>query len=344
MIHGNLLRRLNRRLFRYCSRRHTLRAYSKPFDATFEMSSRCNLRCVFCNTGGLRDSFSHVQRGNMAFDTFKVGVDKLLPQLEHLTLYAWGEPFLNADLFRCIHYAHVNHVTTQLSTNMNLYTEALGRRLVEAGLDNLVVSCDGLTQETYERYRVGGRLPNVVEGVDNLVGLRRSRRSAAPRIEMQFIVFRHNEHEMEEYKRYWLGKGVDTVSFIRMSFLSGKGEEVARANGFVPENPDFQPLRPYGSVQRCWFLYGHVTINYNGDWYTCCYPCGQTSYRIANIAEDEFWSVWNGDYYRYCRGLFRNRAPGSDGYETICHDCSGRLPQHCRRHYWAVPTQRADCP
>jgi len=280
----------------------------------------------------------------MAFDTFKVGLDKLLPQLEHLTLYAWGEPFLNADVFRCIRYAHANHVTTQLSTNMNLYTEDHGRRLVEAGLDNLVVSCDGLTQETYERYRVGGQLSKVVEGVENLARLRQSRHSATPRIEMQFIVFRHNEHEMEEYKRYWMGRGVDTVSFIRMSFLSGRGEEVARENGFVPEHPDFQPIHPFGSVQRCWFLYGHVTINYNGDWYTCCYPCGQAPSRIANIARDEFWSVWNGDYYRYCRELLRNHAPVSDRYETVCHDCTGRLPEHSCQRYWAAPARPADRP
>lgn len=334
MVFVALIRIFNKVLAKVASTLQLSRVWNKPANAIFEMSSSCNLNCPLCNTGGMRKEYSHVQRGIMSFSTFNAGLDKLLPQVESILLYNWGEPFLNRDLFSCIGYARQHNVKTQLSTNMMLYTEEIGRKLIAMELTKLVVSCDGVTQETYERYRRGGKLSKVIEGVENLLALKQELSAKLPLIEMQCVVFKFNEHELGEYERFWKGKGVDSINFIRMSYMSRQGKELAEQLDFVPENPEFRPYHPYGSLKKCSDLYSQVTIDWNGDWYTCCFPAGERDYRVGNIVTDDFWTVWNGEKYRYSRKLLKTCSSGEGYCETMCHDCTGIYPREETRRYW----------
>lgn len=332
-------RTVNSCLSEFSARHQLITIKNKPTYAIFEMSNRCNLHCSLCNTGAMRPHFPGVERGTMRFETFKAGLDKLLPEIESILLYNWGEPLLNNDLFRCIEYAKGYHVRTQLSTNMMLYTEETGLHLIQSGLDKLIVSCDGLDQATYQKYRSGGDLAKVVTSVENIILQKRRMRTLHPHIEMQCIVFAFNEHQMQPYEQFWLSKGVDTVNFIKMSYMSSYGRAKAQNNGYIPSHQDFQPHFPYGAMKSCSEPYNHVTIDWNGDWYTCCFPSGMREYRIGNIVTDDFWEIWNGEKYRYCRALLKNQISG-DGYcETICHDCTGVFPSRDTKRYWLQETE-----
>jgi MoaA/NifB/PqqE/SkfB family radical SAM enzyme len=214
--HRERARTWNEAKLALCRWRRAERVPAKPRWAVFEMASVCNLRCPLCNTGGLRDCFPQVERGVMAPATFRQVLDTLLPELRSALFYSWGEPFLNPDLAECVRYAHARDVATQVSSNMMRYTGELGQALIEGGLDRLVVSCDGTTEESYARYRCGGRLATVVRNVEDLLARRRAAGRRTPAVEMQFIVFRHNEHEREAYRRFWTERGA-SVRFLRMS-------------------------------------------------------------------------------------------------------------------------------
>jgi radical SAM protein with 4Fe4S-binding SPASM domain len=329
-----LRRLLNKALAFAANQIRPSRTINKPFYAIFEMSNRCTLNCALCNTGGLKERFRHIDRGTMSFETFKAGLDKLLPEIDLVMLHNWGEPLLNPNLFRCIEYSSHHQLNICLSSNLMMYNENIGRRLVETGLTKLIVSADGLHQETYEKYRRGGDLSRVSRAVENMIDLKNSKNSPIPKIEMQFIVFKHNEHEMEEYESYWKEKGVDSVRFIRMSFMSGEGRAVATELDLIPNNPDFKPHDPYGTVRKCHDLYSHVSIDWNGDWYTCCFPSGEKIYRMGNIVDDDFWSIWNGEKYIYCRRLVRTGKSQGNYTETMCHDCTGVYPKGETKNYW----------
>lgn len=336
-----ILRLMNAALCLVSFRLKLLRLPNKPIHAIFEMTNACNLRCPLCNTGGLQQHFRHIDKGLMRFAVFKAGIDKLSPQIQTVLLYTWGEPLLNKELYRCIEYAYHQGVDTVISSNMMLYDEKLGEKLIHSGLTKMIVSCDGLTQESYERYRRGGDLNTVTENVENLLALRRRHSSVYPKVEMQFIVFQHNEHEMADYRRFWEMKGVDAVNFIRMSYMSQIGKAIAETEGYIPLNPDFQPYHPYGSMKQCSDLYFHVTIDWNGDWYTCCFPPGEDAFRLGNIATDDFWRIWNGERYRYFRRLLRDQRVGDTWYETMCHDCTGVYPNKNAKSYW-MREQKSD--
>lgn len=324
----------NKLIVRVCSWLQTERVCGKPVNAIFEMSSRCNLKCTLCNSGALKHEFPNVVRGNMSFNTFRTGLDKLLPEVESILLYNWGEPFYNKDLHKCIEYATSKGVETQMSTNMMLYKPEDGSALIREGLTRLVISCDGLTQQAYEKYRQGGNLAKVIENTRDLIAQKKGMKSKFPRIIMQFIVFKHNEDQRNEFKAFWEKEGVDEVNFIRMSYMSRQGRAVADELHFVPSDPLFQPFHPYGQLKRCGDLYHHATIDWNGDWYTCCFPSGMKEYKLGNLLTDDFWSVWNGERYRYCRRLIKQQKVAGKPFETMCHDCTGVYPEGAKK-YWS---------
>lgn len=304
--------------------------------AIIELSNCCNLKCPLCTTGGLKKANPNIKRGMMSLDCFKTCINKLLPCLRYLELYTWGEPLLNNDVCSCIRYATDRRIVTQISTNMQIYTEDIGNKLIESGLKKIIVSCDGLTQSTYERYRVGGNLNKLERSVKHLIQTKKEKQSKYPIIEIQFIVFKHNEHEMEAFREHWLSIGVDNVHFIAMSFMSKMGKELAVRDGFVPSSPQWAPFQPYGKLRTCALLYDHISVNWNGDIYTCCFPCGDETYKLGNLQEDDIARIWNGKVYRYCRRLLkRHKADSEEWSNTMCHDCVGVFPSLSAKRYWS---------
>ena len=83
----------------------------------------------------------------------------------YLIFYFQGEPYLNPDFLDMVKYASGKKIYTATSTNAHYLNDANARRTIESGLDRLIISIDGTTQETYQQYRVGGHLNKVLEGL-----------------------------------------------------------------------------------------------------------------------------------------------------------------------------------
>src|ERR687889_540002 len=99
------------------------------------------------------------------------------------------------------------------STNAHYLTDEVARKTVESGLDRLIISIDGTTQDVYRQYRVGGNLDKVIEGAKNIVKWKKELKSKKPFVFLQFLVVKHNEHQIEEIKEIAKEIGVDQVRF-----------------------------------------------------------------------------------------------------------------------------------
>jgi len=99
----------------------------------------------------------------MNLEDFKRIVDQIAPYAYYVELYNWGEPFLHPQIFDMIRYASERKISVQLSSNLNYFNEEMAEQAVASGLTRLLVSVDGATQETYEKYRCGGRLEVVLQ-------------------------------------------------------------------------------------------------------------------------------------------------------------------------------------
>src|SRR5436190_7909022 len=100
---------------------------------------------------------------------FKRMIDELASNLLYLVFYFQGEPYLNPEFLDMVEYASSKKIYTATSTNAHFLNDENARRTVESGLDRLIISIDGVTQEVYEKYRVGGSVEKVLAGAENVI-------------------------------------------------------------------------------------------------------------------------------------------------------------------------------
>src|SRR5687767_4504269 len=181
-----------------------------PVSISFEPTTSCNLRCPECPSG-LR-AFTR-PTGMLKKDFFTQTIDDIHKELLYLIFYFQGEPYLNTSFLDMVKYASDKGIYTATSTNAHYLTDEAAKKTVESGLDRLIISIDGTTQETYKQYRVGGNLGKVIEGAKNIVKWKKQLKSKTPFVFFQFLVVRPNEHQLEDVKKLAREVGVDDVWF-----------------------------------------------------------------------------------------------------------------------------------
>src|SRR6185436_5726969 len=181
-----------------------------PLSVALEPTTSCNLRCPECPSG-LR-AFTR-PTGMLQKDFFRDTIDQLHKDVFYLIFYFQGEPYLNPDFLNMVSYASQKGMYTATSTNAHYLTDDNARKTVESGLDRLIISIDGTTQDVYQQYRVGGKLEKVLEGARNIVKWKKELKSRTPFVVFQFLVVKPNEHQIEDVKKMAKKIGVDDVWF-----------------------------------------------------------------------------------------------------------------------------------
>ena len=169
-----------------------------PISISFEPTTSCNLRCPECPSG-LRE-FTR-PTGMLKKDFFRETIDDIHKEILYLIFYFQGEPYLNPDFLDMVKYASSKGIYTATSTNAHYLTDERAKKTVESGLDRLIISIDGTTQDVYQQYRVGGKLEKVIEGAKNIVKWKKELNSKTPFIFFQFLVVKPNEHQIEAVKK-----------------------------------------------------------------------------------------------------------------------------------------------
>lgn len=309
-----------------------------PLHLMVEPSSRCNLACTLCPvTVGLE----RVQ-GLMEFATFKKVIDEIGDYLFTLLLWDWGEPFLNPAIYDMIAYAARKGIKTISSTNAHLFArQENADKVIRSGLDTLICAVDGITQETYQLYREGGRLKGALDGIRMVVARKRALNSEKPLVNFRFIVMRHNEHEVPQLEDFTRSLGVDALTLKTLNPASqnpyAATAEVERRNDYLPEDVRFRRFHGDSTHDRirrkhnpCEHLWYHPSIHWNGVVCTCTYDPNE-KFPLGDLREQSFWEIWSGKPYRQLRRQFRenwNRVPrcgecsyayegGSCSHETI---------------------------
>ena len=317
-------------LFQWDYLRRNLVSRGRPYYAVIDTNNICNLKCPLCPTGLMQQGR---RLGQMDLDTFKKVFDQMSKNLFIIQMHNWGEPFLNPAIFDMITHARGRNVATMISANFNIISDKNISRIVSSGLTHLVVSIDGASQETYERYRVKGDLEAVLENVRKLVREREVQGSKFPLIQWQFIVMRHNEHEIEKAKLIGKNLGIDGVTFytrvkpqqVLLGAFAEGGISDAVSNNFESwrpvENPEYRIEYEADPVDKaCPFLWKSTVVNWDGTVAPCTVPDTKLG-DFGNLRDNSFDEIWNGETYRAARGLFRKDLKGDQPYR-ICQDCT----------------------
>jgi radical SAM protein with 4Fe4S-binding SPASM domain len=292
-----------------------------PYWLTIDPANFCNLKCPFCPTGQGRNSRLKTM---ITLDNFKKIIDKLGPYLIHIDFCNWGEPLLNKQIYEMIKYAEQYHVDSKIDSNFNQFSEEDAENIILSGLDKIIISLDGITEETYARYRVGGEFNRVMNNLKILLRKKIELKRANPYITWQFLVFRHNEHEIEEVKRMGKDLGVDHVG-ITKAFIGNKdwipfNEEYSN---YKKEEAKGEITSEYFKAQeevKCNWPWEAVTINPNGSVSPCC-SVEEEKDDFGNIFEAPFREIWNNDKYRQARRHIREKTETTGKNSNICIGC-----------------------
>jgi|SRR5208337_908022 len=303
--------------------------FGRPYVLIIDTVNICNLRCPLCPTGL---NMPGRPKGKMTLDLYKKILDQLGDYALSVVLHNWGEPLLNRDIFRMVEYAKGLAIKTVLSSNLNAFGEEDAAALVGSGLDELIVSLDGATEETYNEYRRGGNFDHVVRNLNLLVRKKKELGSARPKIVWQFLVFKHNAHEVSQAKALARNIGVDSIDIFSAQ-LGGPGQTpytgaantsdlIARwlspDRRFIREFDYFSP-EGYLSPHKCYFLWKTLTVNWEGAVSPCCCVYDMST-DFGDLTRQTLHSIWNNDLYRASRALF-GKSANSAGRRSICEVC-----------------------
>lgn len=281
--------------------------WGMPIRLMVEPANFCNLRCPTCPVGA---GEIIKLKGTMNLDLFKKIIDETGDYLFHISLWNWGEPFLNKDLPEMIKYAKEKNIYVITSTNGHFLTEENARKIIASGLDELIIALDGLSQETLAKYRQGADFLAIVNGIKNVVRLRKELGKAKPVIQLQFIAMKHNEHEIGKVDAFARELGIDKV--VIKSF--GSHLNLGKLNQFEPENKNLSRYSESAKKKNCSSVYTSININYDGNVVPCCYD-PMEKHILGNAAKQKIKDIWRGSQYEN----FRRSVP--EKRIDICTNC-----------------------
>ncbi len=288
-----------------------------PISISIEPTTSCNLRCPQCPSG-LRQ-FSR-PTGMLDMNTYKNALDQVGPALTYLTLYFQGEPFLNPSFLEMVAYASQKKIYTATSTNAHYLDNSNCKNTIESGLDRLIISMDGITEESYKKYRIGGQLDKVMEGTKNLVTWKKKLKSKTPYIIWQFIVFGHNEHEVDEVKKLAKTIGVD-----HLALKTAQVYDYQTGSDLLPVNTKYSRYSFSKTtfaiknklLNHCWRMWQGCVITWDGKVVPCCFD-KDASYRLGQLPDKTFTEIWQGASYANFRSLLLKSRKNIE----ICKNCT----------------------
>jgi len=287
-----------------------------PVSISTELTNNCNLHCPHCFTGSGRMQREH---GYMDIGLFNKVVKELRPYLYNINLYFQGEPMLHPLFYLFIGMSQAPH--TVVSTNGHYLSVENSEKIALSGLNKLIISLDGIDQETYSTYRVNGKVNTVIEGIENITHAKKKHNSSL-KIEIQFLVSRFNEHQIPQIRQ--LSKNVKASLNLKSMQIIGK-EDIG---SWMPLKARFRRYKIKAGKyliknslpDRCARLWFNPVITWDGKVIPCCFD-KNAEYVMGDLNHDSFREIWDGPKYR----IFRKSILSGRHMIEMCRNCTSGL-------------------
>ncbi len=270
-----------------------------------EPTNICNLKCPMCPSG---NGTLKRPKGYMDFDLYKKIVDESAQKTSMICFWNQGEPFLHPRILDMFRYCSERKIYSMTSTNANIMPDA--EDIVRSGLDSMIVSLDGASQDTYNRYRVNGDFEKVIENARKIIEAKKRLKSRTPSIIWQFIVMKHNENEIEQIKNLSKRLGVDQM-VLKTVQLYTKEDML----NFMPSNPRYRRYKIDGEhfelkhevKNRCYRIWTNPVINWDGEMAVCCFD-KDVDHPVGNVKDQSIEEIWRGQRFNRMRQIIlKNR-------------------------------------
>jgi MoaA/NifB/PqqE/SkfB family radical SAM enzyme len=333
---------------------------TQPYYLCLDPADKCQLRCPTCPTGIENESryskagsptVYRADRKTLSVELCDSLLDELGDKLFMVMFYNYGEPLLNPNLHKFIRNANDRDIATELHSNLSLpLSDQRIDELLSAGLGTLAASVDGFSQEAYEIHRVGGRVELVHENLERLARAR-DRLGLDTEIIYNYLVFSHNEHEIESARRFANDIGIcfstrDALiqdpswlpshrkdeqpyySQEHMDELTRVWAEAGRSDYFFEHESQYfwSPIpKQFESVlpRTCGWHYGFSVVTAGGPVAPCCATTKDREDMGTVVAgEVSFGDIWNSEVYTKSRkAMIGEPTEGMEHVDSTCMRC-----------------------
>lgn len=292
--------------------------YGRPYALSIEPTTACNLGCPECPSG--LKQFSR-PTGKIDLSNHKLWLEQVRKTVFYINYYFQGEPFLHPQFLELIREAKKNNIYTATSTNGHFISESKAREVVESGLDRLIISIDGMTQETYESYRIHGNLNQVIEAAKFMVKAKQELKSKTPYLIFQFLVVKTNEHEIPLVQKLADDIGIDEVRFKTAQVYNYK-----HGNRLIPDNEEYSRYikqkdgtykLKFKGGNHCWRMWSGSVLTWDGNIVPCCFD-KDAKHSFGSLQKHSFEAIWkNAAYKSFRKAILKDRNA-----IDICKNCS----------------------
>lgn len=317
------------------------RVASFPTMVKIDISPLCNLHCTICVHAYPRgnpdlEAQRFGGRPLMSLDQYRQIIEQIRRKASAVSLYYLGDPYIHPDVDAMCRIAADAGLSVHLNSNFSFrFSDERIEQIVRSGVTHLTVCVDGLSQEVYQRTRVGGKIDLVMSNLRRVCEARRRAGLRYPEVEVQYIRFHHNAHEVEAAERLCMEIGVDQfVSFWgSLHNYTDLNPEKLRVNG---------PRRSSWLPQCAWPYFGTL-IKYNGDVIPCCnhrlgkqYTAEGDKLVLGNVFQTSLEEIWNSPEYQRIRGLMTHpeRAVSEPAMRSLfCFGCLMIFQTDIRKYF-----------
>ncbi len=276
----------------------------QPHLHQIEPTNACPYSCIMCP----RARKMKRKIGFMDLDLFRKVIDEVAQYNEvvknkEIELFHFGESLLHPEIGDMNAYAVSNGLNTVLSVNAIEFTPEIAEKLIGGNAGKVIVSLDGVDQESLEKIRV--RCINYEEAVRNIECASELVKSmnSKTHLMVRMIILDMNSEKKEEFTAFWQSKGIEVE--IRKFFPWGE-QDMAHL-GQYDRFPQSMP---------CPFPWQYLVVQWNGDVVACCRDYNAVNVR-GNVQNESLEEIWNNEKYKTLReemiqGKFRN---------SICKPC-----------------------
>jgi radical SAM protein with 4Fe4S-binding SPASM domain len=275
-----------------------------PLHIMIENTNACNYHCSFCPHENMRREI-----GFMDMRLYKKIMDECAElRIEYVDIHQFGEPLMDPDFTKRVAYAKskgIKFVTT--NTNGLLLREDLARKLVDAKLDQIIISLDAATKETYRKVRPPGKLEVVERNIKNLIKIRNSLGFTRPRVVVDFVQQLENRSEVKLFVKKWK----NVADKVMISYMHDWAGSV-----------DKQPFELHGNPARepCRLIWSEMVVAWDGKVMLCCVDyVGEVV--LGDLRAQSLDEVWKGEKLRIIR---KAHIEGKLEEIPICTRCSYR--------------------
>lgn len=286
-----------------------------PFIIFIDPSDKCNFKCKFCPTGNieLMQNTSGRNFGSMDFNLYKKIIDDLKEfegKVKVIRLYKDGEPLLNKHFPEMVEYAKKSNKVDRVdtTTNASLLNKDLSLQIINAGLDRINISIEGMNSQQYLDFSKAN--VNFEKLVENIAFFYENRKQCEMIVKINGDII--SEEQKQEFYNIF-GEIADGVNIE--SVMSCWPEfELDGINVNMERGIYGQEIK---EVMVCPYVFYSMSINSTGV-ASACYLDWERKLIIGDVNKKSVKTIWNSNKMNNLRKLFLKKERKS---HPICKNC-----------------------